>query len=103
MDPHLTPYKLSWLQEGSDIKVKHRCLVSFTIGKPYYDEVWCDVVPMDVCHLLLRRPLQYDRKIIYDGFKNTYKFRKDGHEIVLAPLKPTIALVSKREEKNSLL
>ena len=26
MDPHPKLYKLSWLQEGSDIKVKHRCL-----------------------------------------------------------------------------
>ena len=68
MDPHPKPYKLSWLQEGSDIKVKHRCLVSFTIGKHYQDEVWCDVVPMDVCHLLLGRPWQYDMKVIYDGF-----------------------------------
>ena len=81
MDPNPKPYKLSWLQEGSDIKVKHRCLVSFTIGKHYQDEVWCDVVPMDVCHLLLGRPWQYDRQIIYDGFKNTYTFRKDGHKI----------------------
>ena len=103
MDPHLKPYKLSWLQEGSDIKVKHRCLVSFTIGKHYQDEVWCDVVPMDVCHLLLGRPWKYDRKVIYDGFKNTYTFRKDGHKIVLTPLKPAIAPASKPEEKNSLL
>ena len=58
---------------------------------------------MDVCHLLLGRPWQYDSKVIYDGFKNTYTFRKDGHKIVLAPLKPAIALASKPEEKNSLL
>ena len=103
MDPHPKPYKLSWLQEGSDIKVKHRCLVSFTIGKHYQDGVWCDVVPMDVCHLLLGRPWQYDRQIIYDGFKNTYTFRKDGHKIVLAPLKPTMAPASKPAEQNSLL
>ncbi|GKB47892.1 RNA-directed DNA polymerase [Tanacetum coccineum] len=25
-------------------------------GKKYYDEVWCDVVPMDSCHMLLGRP-----------------------------------------------
>ena len=103
MDPHPKPYKLSWLQEGSDIKVKHRCLISFTIGKHYQDEVWCDVVPMDVCHLLLRRPWKYDRKVIYDGLKNTYTFRKDGQKIVLAPLKLTIASTSKSEENNSLL
>ena len=103
MDPHPKPYKLSWLQEGSDIKVKHRCLLSFTIGKHYQDEVWCDVVPMDVCHLLLGMPWQYDRKEIYDGFKNTYTFCKDGHKIILAPLKPAIAPASKPAEQNSLL
>ena len=58
---------------------------------------------MDVCHLLLGRPWQYDMKVIYDGFKNTNTFRKDGHKIVLTPLKPAIALASKLEEKNSLL
>ena len=58
---------------------------------------------MDVCHLLLGRPWQYDRKVIYDGFKNTYTFRKDGHKIVLAPLKPAIAPASKPKENNSLL
>ena len=31
MDPRLKPYKLSFPQEGIDIKVKHRCLVSFII------------------------------------------------------------------------
>ena len=103
MDPHPKPYKLSWLQEGSDIKVNKRCLVSFTIGKHYQDEVWCDVVPMDVCHFLLGRPWQYDRKVIYDGFKNTYTFRKDGHKIVLSPLKPAIAPASKPAEHDSLL
>ena len=97
------PYKLSCLQGGSDIKVKHQCLVSFTIGKHYQDDVWYDVVPMDVCHLLLGRPWKYDRMVVYDGFKNTYTFCKNGHKIVLAPLKPTIAIASKPEEKNSLL
>ena len=58
---------------------------------------------MDVCHLLLGRSWQYDRKVIYDGFKNTYTFRKDGHKIVLAPLKPAIAPTSKPAKQNSLL
>ena len=34
----------------------------------------------------------------YDGFKNTYAFNKDGHKIVLAPLKPMMPLESKNEE-----
>ena len=58
---------------------------------------------MDVCHLLLGRPCQYDRKVIYDSFKNTYTFNKDGHKIILAPMKPIMALETKLEEKSSLL
>ena len=58
---------------------------------------------MVVCHLLLGRPWQYDRKVIYDGFKNIYTFRKDGHKIALAPLKPAIAPATKLVEQNSWL
>ena len=58
---------------------------------------------MDVCHLLLGRPWQYGRKVIYDGFKSNYTFHKDGHKIVLAPLKPAFAPASKPVEQNSLL
>ena len=37
--PHPNPYQLHWLQKGSEIKVSKRCLVSFSIGKSYKDEV----------------------------------------------------------------
>ena len=60
------------------MKVNQRTLVQFSIGKNYKDEVLCDVVPMDACHLLLGSPWQYDRRVIHDGFKNTYDFCKDG-------------------------
>ncbi|GJS32473.1 transposon ty3-I gag-pol polyprotein [Tanacetum coccineum] len=36
-----------------EFKVSKRCLVQFSIGEKYKDEVVCDVVPMDACHLLL--------------------------------------------------
>nr|GEU53206.1 hypothetical protein [Tanacetum cinerariifolium] len=59
---------------------------NFSIGNKYTDEVWCEVIPMDACHLLLGRPWQYDRRTKHDGFRNTYSFKKDGIHIVLAPL-----------------
>ena len=62
MDPHPKPYKLSWLQEGSDIEVKHRCLVSFTIGKHYQDEVWCDVFFWIIKNLLPKRAMPQQTK-----------------------------------------
>jgi hypothetical protein len=60
VEEHPHPYTLSWFKKGNEIKVTKRCLVSFYIRKKYFDEVWCDVVPMDACHILLGRPWQYD-------------------------------------------
>jgi hypothetical protein len=36
--------------------------------------VICDVLPMDACHLLLKRSSQYDRGATHDGRTNTYSF-----------------------------
>jgi len=53
---HPNPYKLQWLNQGSDMKVTKQALLSFSIGKSYQDQVLCDVIPMDACHMLLGRP-----------------------------------------------
>lgn len=75
---------------------------SFFDWKKYNDEVWCEVIPMDVCHILLGRPWQYDRRTKHDGFRNTYSFKKDGINIMLAPFDtrqpPFDALVLTRSE-----
>jgi hypothetical protein len=81
------------------VKVTKRCLVSFSIGQKYKDQVWCDVVPMDACHLLLGRPWQYDRRAHQDGYANTYSFIKEGIKIKLTPLPPSELDKSKKESK----
>ena len=53
---HPHPYKLSKFKKGNEVKVTKHCLVPFSIQKKYFDKVWYDVVPMDVCHIILRRP-----------------------------------------------
>eukprot|EP00253_Pinus_taeda_P006261 PITA_06261 len=62
---HPTPYKVSWLQKGHQLLVDEQCEVEFQIGK-YNDKVICDIISMDVCHILLGRPWQYDRKVVHD-------------------------------------
>ena len=65
---HPRPYKLQWLNDSGEVRVNKQVLVSFSIGK--YE----DVVPMQVGHLLLGRPWQFDRKVQHDDFTNKYSF-----------------------------
>ena len=89
-EPHPTPYKLAWLQQTHDLFVTRRALVTFSVGNIYKDQVYCDVVPMDAAHLLLGRPWEFGRRIIHDGFLNTYSFTFDNHKLVLKPFPPML-------------
>jgi hypothetical protein len=52
---HPNSYKVSWLQKGHQVMVSQQFQVEFKIGG-YRDEILCDVILMDVCHILLGRP-----------------------------------------------
>ena len=84
--PHPKPYTIQWLNQSKGLQITQRCLISLSIGKTYKDEIWCDVVPMDACHVLLGRPWLFDRSVIHDGRKNTYTFTQDHKKITLTPL-----------------
>ncbi|GJY41188.1 putative nucleotidyltransferase, ribonuclease H, partial [Tanacetum coccineum] len=77
-----------WLKKGGEVTVSKRVHVLFSVGNTYKDNVWCDVVPMDACHLLLGRPWEYDRDITHNGRTNTYSFLFGGVKITLMPNKP---------------
>ena len=82
---HPVPYKVSWLHKGHQILVNDQCEVDFQIG-PYKDKILCDVMPMDVCHILLGRPWKFDKKVNYDGKSNCHSFEQNGIRHVLHPL-----------------
>lgn len=61
---------------------------------------------MDVYHLLLGRPWQYDRKGKHDGHTNIYVIQKDGTSFTLTPLQeegkhkkiePSVMVVGEKE------
>ncbi|CAA7017008.1 unnamed protein product [Microthlaspi erraticum] len=87
-EDHPTPYNLQWIKEEIDMRIKHRALVNFSIRNHYKDRVYCDVAPMDVGHLILGRPWQYDRETVHDGRRNTYSFLFENRKIVLIPSPP---------------
>ncbi|GER30607.1 gag-pol polyprotein [Striga asiatica] len=83
--PHPQPYTLAWIQKGTSVTVDRRVLVAFSVGLTYKEKIWCDIVPMNACHLLLGRPWQFDRAVVHDGHLNTYGFLFRGVRIVLHP------------------
>ena len=58
--PHHHLYDIGWIKKGPCIKVTDLCYVPISIGKFYQDSVACDVIDMDKCHILLKRPWQHD-------------------------------------------
>jgi hypothetical protein len=73
------PKHVAWLNSCGMLKVTHKVHVPFTVGA-YVDEVECDVLPLEVCGLLLGRPWQYDRNVTHAGRANTYSFLHDGKQ-----------------------
>ena len=84
---HSQPYKLQWLNDSGEVRVTKQVVVPFRIGK-YENKVLCDVVPMQVEHILLGRPWQFDRHVQYDGFTNKYSFMFNQRKITLIPMTP---------------
>ncbi|RDY11693.1 hypothetical protein CR513_03596, partial [Mucuna pruriens] len=67
---HQKPYKLQWLNNKVEM---------------YSDEIICDMVPMEVTDILLRRPWQYNQKVTHDEVTNSFLFTYLGEKVTLKP------------------
>ncbi|KAK8954863.1 hypothetical protein KSP39_PZI002830 [Platanthera zijinensis] len=85
-EPHPHPYRVHWVDKSA-IQVTQRCLVPIRLAS-VEDKVWCDVIPMDVAHVLLGRPWLYDRDATCYGRSNTCVFFDKGRKITLTPTQP---------------
>ena len=96
---HPNPYTLQWLSERGEIRVSKQVLITFSIGK-YKDEVLCDVAPMEVGHLLLDRPWEFDKDASHSRRSNRYTFLNNGRKTTLVPLTPLQVYQSQLEVKK---
>lgn len=72
--------------------MQEACIVPFSIGKLYKDELHCDVygdrfVEIDLYYILLGRPWQYDVDNVNKGRQNITIFTLKVTKIALIPTK----------------
>ena len=65
VEPHPNPFRVAWVNDHT-LPVAQRCLVSIKM-RDYKDEIYCNVLPMDVAHILLGRPWLYDLNVTNFG------------------------------------
>lgn len=78
-----------------------------SIRKYYKNEIVCDVVDIDVCHLLLGRSWHIDVDPTLCDRDNVYKFVKDDKKITLLPKKesehPVVSPTGSSKSAKNLL
>jgi hypothetical protein len=81
--PHPKPYPLGWICDNAKLQVTRKCKLRFSITANFVDEVELDVIPLDICGIVLGSPYLYDRKAIFYHQENKYHLFKDGVEYVV--------------------
>eukprot|EP00253_Pinus_taeda_P025508 PITA_25508 len=76
--PHKRPYPLDWLCDKAKLQVTRQCKLKFSFGSEFVDEVELDMVPLDICGIVLGSPYLYDRKAIFYRAENKYLLVKYG-------------------------
>ena len=79
-----------------------QCKLKFVISSKFTDEVLLDVVPLDICGIVLGSPYLYDRKVIFYREENKYNLFKDQVEYIVRAhkLKDNIYLISVGQMKR---
>lgn len=81
--PHPMPYPLGWIHDKAKLNVTNQCKVKFVIASKLVDEVEMDVIPLDICGMVLGSPYLYERKLVFFHHENKYHITKDGIEHIV--------------------
>ncbi|KAJ9552803.1 hypothetical protein OSB04_016848 [Centaurea solstitialis] len=78
--PYKSPYALGWVKKGPQARVTQVCKVPLSIGKYYKEDMLCDVLDMDTCHIFLGRPWQYDNNVTHKGRDNVTQDMEEAYK-----------------------
>jgi len=83
--PHLHPFKVSCIYSAT-LEVKQRCLVPINCNH-YKDNIWCDVITMNVGKVILDRQWLFNKNVTINGRSNMRQFEHKGKQIKLLLLR----------------
>jgi len=94
--PHPSSNLLGWVRNKEKLQVTKQCRARFVIASKLADEVELDVVPLDICGIILGSLYLYDRKAVFFGHENKYHLMKDRVEYIVRAhhMKVSASLVS---------
>lgn len=78
-----TPYQLAWVHNGDRFIIREQCLVPFSIGDWFKDQVICDVIPVTAMHLFPGQPWLFDHSVMHDARTNIYTLYQGRTKVIL--------------------
>jgi len=104
MTPHKKPYPLGWLNDKAQLQVTRQCKLKFSFGSAFVDEVELDIIPLDICGIVLGSPYLYDRKAIFYRAEKKYLLVKDGikYFVRVHKLKNNYTLINSGQMKRMI-
>ena len=101
VESHPCPFKVAWVDKIF-LPIKEHCLVTLKLGA-YYEKIYCEILPMNVAHLLLGHPWLYENAMKHCGCNNIYKFKHNNTTIFSTSVKSVTRTcpVAKSSDKKS--
>lgn len=78
------------------MKITQQCTFKFSIIDKYIEEVTCEVVPLDVCQVILGSPYFWDCYAIYHRREQKFKLIKDRMEFYIKAKTSSVITQAKR-------
>jgi hypothetical protein len=96
------PYPLGWVCEDPKLQVTKQCKIRFAITSKFIDEVELDVVPLNICGIVLGSPYLFDKEATLYREENKHHLFKDEIEYIVRAhcIKTNVSLVSTGQMKR---